>query len=504
MRVPERYELVETEPVGQGSMGWIYKAWDTRLGRTVALKLLRTQNSMGDVQMDVSGALREARTLAQISHPAILQVFDVIEAAPDSWIVCEWLEGKSLDRLQLPLHPLAVMAIACEALAALASVHSASVIHRDVKPSNIILCASGRLVLLDFGVAYIPGGSSGVTIAGTPRYSDAGRLEGTPPDERSDLFSMGLVLLELLAGEAVLPSLAPLPLYRYLTQSFSHRVSQMTSGVFPPFADLLEEMLASVERRSNSSEQRGDAEITSRCAARMRQIFHTFVSGSPVAFLRDYVVGGEQVPAELEEKFRLETRRALDDASLSPKLRAKWLSFERRQREFRETLTKVLPAPSRRASFLFWSALIALLVGTVGFWSFRSGSRRGEAPRAVAAAETAAPRNLETPAATPTAVATVVATEPATAVPTVLATVRPNPARPGRIWLAANAWANVYVDGKWVGQLPLATPLSLAPGRHTIRLENPMTKPFEAPLRVDAGTITRHRFTLVPKETPTE
>jgi serine/threonine protein kinase len=490
-------------------MGWIYKAWDTRLGRPVALKLLRTQNSTGDVQMDVFGALREARTLAQISHPAILQVFDVIEAAPDSWIVCEWLEGKSLDRLQIPLHPLAVMAIACEALGALASVHAAGVIHRDVKPSNIILCASGRLVLLDFGVAYIPGGSSGVTIAGTPRYSDAGRLEGTPPDERSDLFSMGLVLLELLAGEPVLPSLAPLPLYRYLTQSFSSRVSQMTSGVFPPFVEILEEMLASVERRSNSSERKGTDEIAARCAARMRQTFHAFVSGSSVSFLRDYVVGGEQVSAELEEKFRVETRRALDDTSMSPKLRAKWLSFERRQREIRQTITRVLPVRSRRATVVASAAVIVIALGGAGFSLFGVELKSSEKSALPAVTPMALPTLSEVPAAPPIAAPTKASIEPDAPVPTVspapaAASVRPVLNRPGRIWLAANAWANVYVDGKWVGQLPLATPLSLAPGRHLIRLENPMTRPFEATLRVEAGATTRHRFTLVPKETLTE
>jgi serine/threonine protein kinase len=127
-----RYELCEF--VSKGGMGAVYRARDVQLGRWVAVKCLL------DVTRETSRELaaKEARTLASLNHRNIMRVFDILQSGDQVWIVSEWLEGKSLAQLPMPLPPAAVLAIMAQVYDALASAHAAQVIHRDVKPANII------------------------------------------------------------------------------------------------------------------------------------------------------------------------------------------------------------------------------------------------------------------------------------------------------------------------------------------------------------------------------
>ncbi|MDQ3980387.1 MAG: serine/threonine protein kinase [Actinomycetota bacterium] len=193
--------------LGSGGMAYVYDALDERLDRPVAVKMLRPEMALRD---DVRLRFQvEARAAAGLTHPNAVAVFDTGEHEGVPYLVMERLPGDSLaDRL--PDGPVDT-AWLCEAatgvLGALAAAHAAGIVHRDVKPGNILLTADGRAKITDFGIAKSLGtGGDGIDLTqtgqlvGTPAYVAPERLEGHPATLRSDLFSLGVVLYEALTG----------------------------------------------------------------------------------------------------------------------------------------------------------------------------------------------------------------------------------------------------------------------------------------------------------------
>jgi len=178
--------------LGQGGMGTVYRAWDTRLQRPVALKVLHEREER---------LLREARAASALNHPNIVTIYEV----GPSFIAMELVEGKPLAG-RLPLDT--ALNYASQIAAALAKAHAAGVIHRDMKPANILVTGDGVVKLLDFGLAkrarLTEAESAALTIegeiVGTPSYMSPEQAEGKPADERSDIFSFGVVLYEMLSG----------------------------------------------------------------------------------------------------------------------------------------------------------------------------------------------------------------------------------------------------------------------------------------------------------------
>ncbi len=505
--VPERYRLLDANPVGRGAMGVVFKAWDTKLDRTVALKLLPAVS--GGVQSaapkpDIARAIQEARALAKVSHPGILQVFDVIEEKNRSWIVSEWLDGRALDKLVLPLHPASVAAILLQVLNALSAVHGTGIVHRDIKPSNIVLCASGRVVLLDFGVAFIPGGSSGATIAGTLRYCDPQRLEGMAPTQSSDLFSTALVGLELLTGTVVVPDLAPLPLHRFLTRELGSRLRECGEGHYPPLVSLFERMAL------NATAARPEGSTPSRNAQEISVLFHGFTSASPELFLLMHVVENQPVDDAVNAKIQWEINEALKNNALAPKTRAAWMAFLKTAR------TRFTPRGISRVGNNFkrpalWLLLVLGVVGTI--WALFMREEKFNQPvaqvRTVPVVEnvvSVTTPKVATPVDQPVRVATPAPEIKPSPNPTgkpIVSTPRPTViATPSTVvvYFSANAWAVLYIDGKKEGQLPMADPLTLSTGRHRIRLENPMAETFEGVIEVSPSSAPlKHHFQLTPR-----
>ena len=192
--------------LGEGGMGVVYAARDERLERNVALK------TMSSVARDATARerfWREARSAASVNHPNICQIYEIGEEGGELFIAMELLEGEVLsDRLQRgPLGPPAALPIGLEILTALAALHARGIVHRDLKPSNVFLTAHG-VKLLDFGLAR-PDVDDDLTrmdltrpgiMLGTPRYMAPEQVSGAPVDARSDLFSAGTILFEMLAG----------------------------------------------------------------------------------------------------------------------------------------------------------------------------------------------------------------------------------------------------------------------------------------------------------------
>jgi hypothetical protein len=210
---------VVVERLGRGGMGQVFLANDERLRRQVALKcLLPSRLGAGDERARI---LREARAAAQISHPNVAAIHDVVEHDSRIFIVMEYVAGENLaarlrhERLPLP----AVIAMGRQLASALAAAHATGVVHRDLKPGNIQVTPDGTVKILDFGVAKAlvalpsagalatPPGLPNLPRAqpGTPAYMSPEQLLGRDVDERSDIFSLGIVLFEMVTGRRPFP-----------------------------------------------------------------------------------------------------------------------------------------------------------------------------------------------------------------------------------------------------------------------------------------------------------
>jgi serine/threonine-protein kinase len=197
-----RYELEER--VGSGGMSTVYRAHDRMLERKVALKILHQRFNEDDEY--VERFRREARAVAQLAHPNIVTVIDRGEEAGRQFIVFEYVEGDDLKQVIDKAGPLPidqVVELGSEIAAALAFAHERGIVHRDVKPQNVLL-SEGRAKVTDFGIARSLDVEHGVTqtgtVLGTSNYIAPEQASGQPIDDRSDVYSFGVVLFELLTG----------------------------------------------------------------------------------------------------------------------------------------------------------------------------------------------------------------------------------------------------------------------------------------------------------------
>ena len=204
--VAGRYELLDR--IGQGAMGTVWRARDQVLARDVAVKEVRLPDLMParDRAILRERTLREARVSAKLSHPCVVTVHDVIEADGTPWIVMELVIARSLERVLAedgPLPPRRVAETGLMLLGALASAHAAGIVHRDVKPGNVLLTRDGRAVLTDFGIAAVDGDpaltQTGMVV-GTPGFCAPERIRGVPASPASDLWSLGATLYAAVEG----------------------------------------------------------------------------------------------------------------------------------------------------------------------------------------------------------------------------------------------------------------------------------------------------------------
>jgi tetratricopeptide (TPR) repeat protein len=203
--------LIEA-PLGHGGMGVVYRATDTRLRRTVAVKVL-PEGAGSPVRRE--RFLLEAQAASALNHPGIVTVHDVGHDQGIDYIVMEHVEGRTL-RSIIDTGPLAVeeaLGYARQAAAALAAAHAAGIVHRDLKPQNLMVTAGGQLKILDFGLAHVESGEADSesptmerltafgTVLGTPGYMSPEQAESQPMDARTDIFSLGVILYEMLTGK---------------------------------------------------------------------------------------------------------------------------------------------------------------------------------------------------------------------------------------------------------------------------------------------------------------
>ncbi|NNN32617.1 serine/threonine protein kinase, partial [Streptomyces sp. S3(2020)] len=203
-----RYRLVES--IGQGGMGRVWRAADEMLDREVAVKEMRIDGlDAEDARTRRERTLREARATARIDHPNVVRIYDVVDEGERLWIVMELVAGRSLERMMVedgPLGPLEAARIGVGLVTALRQVHARGVLHRDIKPGNVLVERNGhRVVLTDFGIAAIQDAKALTMVGmlvGSPDYMAPERISGRPQGPPSDIWSLGATLCAAMGGHS--------------------------------------------------------------------------------------------------------------------------------------------------------------------------------------------------------------------------------------------------------------------------------------------------------------
>ena len=200
-----RYEVVSE--LGRGSMGVVYEGFDPVIGRRIAIKTMLTEGLSSQEFREFKARFqREAQAAGVLSHPNIVNVFDYGEDSGTLYLVMEYLEGKSLEKLveeqgMLPIET--IIPMYDQVCSALDHAHQHSIVHRDIKPANIMILDNGLVKVTDFGIAKVM--SMGMTqagqVLGTPNYMSPEQVKGRQVDGRSDIFSLGIILYDLVTGE---------------------------------------------------------------------------------------------------------------------------------------------------------------------------------------------------------------------------------------------------------------------------------------------------------------
>ena len=244
-----RYQLKRV--LGRGAMGVVYEGLDPALNRRVAVKtILRNAAIDAETAQHYSAQFaREAQAAGRLNHPNIVQVHDFAEEGDVAYLVMEYIQGRELrsffeakERFDIP----EAVRIMGELLDALDFAHEAGVIHRDIKPANVMLDAQRRVKLADFGVARIQDSerSAAGTMVGTPAFMSPEQIQGLKIDRRTDIFSAGVVLYQLLTGEQPFTGQGAWTVAKKIMQDDPPRPSSVVTSVSPVFDEIVNKALA--------------------------------------------------------------------------------------------------------------------------------------------------------------------------------------------------------------------------------------------------------------------
>ena len=400
-----RYEIIGE--LGRGAMGVVYKAKDPTIGRTVALKTMRLDTHGLDSGELLRRFQNEARAAGLLNHPNIVTIYDAGEQDGMFYIAMEFIEGTTLQGLLAEKHLLAseeAVQIAREIAKGLDYAHSNGIVHRDVKPANIMITAQGAVKIMDFGIAKA-GGSMTSTgqVLGTPNYMSPEQVKGRPLDGRSDLFSLGVLLYEMLTGEKpFIGQNVTTIIYKIVNESpIAPRDLDIT--VRAALNDIVVKLLAKSpdERYKSGAELVGDLE-------------HYKAAGGPVRPTPTATAVAQPVPAATHEKtvvvpMRVVSGNAVRAAAVAPRLA-------------KEPVPLRQPEPARhsnRENWLFVTILVLMVAMVAGaaaggysYYRSRIQSQKVEAEIKGDEAKSANPQQPEAGAALPTPTASPTSSSP--------------------------------------------------------------------------------------------
>jgi serine/threonine-protein kinase len=236
-----RYRVVGQ--LGQGAMGIVYRAIDPELGRTVAVKTIALSGSEQEQEVHQARFRQEARAAGGVSHPSIVTIYDVGREGDLAFIAMECVEGRELRELirEGAIAPARALEIAALVAEGLAYAHERGVIHRDVKPGNIMVLPDGRVKIMDFGIARLQESElktqSGVLL-GSPQYMSPEQVAGHALDGRADVFSLGVVLYEMLTGTKPFDA-SDLTQLLFWVVNLPHKPPSERNPALPPVIDYI-------------------------------------------------------------------------------------------------------------------------------------------------------------------------------------------------------------------------------------------------------------------------
>jgi len=253
------YEVISL--LGAGGMGEVYKAHDPRLNRTVAIKVLPAYLAADADRR--KRLLREARAASALNHPNIITIYDVVSGGGQDSVVMEYVEGPTLGEVMgsKPMPVSQALQFAMQIADGLAAAHAAGVVHRDIKPSNILILRDSQVKVCDFGLAKLEGGAAPLeetrtlsgTVVGTAAYMSPEQATGLEVDHRTDIFSFGVVLYEMLAGRRPFEGNSPLE----AVGGILHR----EPAPLPELAPRLREIVAKLLEKNRDERYQNAAEI---------------------------------------------------------------------------------------------------------------------------------------------------------------------------------------------------------------------------------------------------
>lgn len=240
------YEVVSE--LGRGGMGVVYKAWEPSLNRHVAIKALG-EHLLEDKKL-VERFIREAKSMASINHPNVIQIYYIGNQKNRPYFAMELIDGISLDRLMqgVPLNVNDAKEILRQTCIGLSTAHDAGLVHRDIKPANIMICRDGSVKVADFGIAQTCEHEDKLTgtgeFVGTPGYLSPEVCTGKPVDQRSDIFALGIVFYEMLAGKVPFENDSPLGLMLEVVQAEIPNIRHINDTVDEQIHLILQKMIA--------------------------------------------------------------------------------------------------------------------------------------------------------------------------------------------------------------------------------------------------------------------
>ena len=483
-----RYEVVSA--LGQGAMGTVYKAVDPLIERAVAIKTINLNLSKEERAEFEERFYREAKSAGRLSHANIVTIYDVGETGNIAYIAMEYLEGESLREMLdsgvvLPIEMIG--RIAARIASALNYAHENHVVHRDIKPANIMITTSRDVKIMDFGIAQIPMGSRTQmgTVLGSPKYMAPEQVAGQSTDGRTDIFSLGVVLYEMLTGTTPFKgdNLSAI-MYKILNEEPAPP-STITSRVPPVFDRIISRALAKRPEDRYQTAREFARDLRNPDAATSQEARRPVVASTKSA---QTVRASRTSAEEPDTALLLPPRKAQGGIAIPPPGNGEGVK--------QKIASLLWGAQQGRKPLMLAIPILIIAAFVVHSQSPQPNTSKVADPVAQVLGNTpqsaVTPVNvIEAPLATP-----VVSSAPAVHAPESVA--EPVSAKQAKatVMFAISPWGEVYVDGKNVGASPPLATLQLEPGKHRVEIRNQAFAPYRDTVNLESGQSLkiRHKF----------